>query len=83
MYNANYRHGYFKALLDMSNYIDNHSECLKPYKSKKLDVIHSIIKYLLENADVLDEFMKYGGEMPSFKISERKTKSGGFDVNKV
>lgn len=55
--NFSYRQGYFKALFDVKNYFDTHSETLKylkMYNSKKIPLL---LQAFTENADMM---MLYG-----------------------
>lgn len=55
-----YRQGYFKALLDVKNYFDKHSESLKHnkmYNSKKIPLL---LQAFLDNAD---ELIMWGDEI--------------------
>lgn len=61
-----YRKGYFKALLDVKNYFDKHSEslkCLKMYNSKKLPLL---LQAFIDNAD---ELIMWGDEI-ELKLSK-------------
>lgn len=59
-------HGYFKALLDIANYTDDHSLQLKYIKQRKFAFLVNLIKYLLKNREALDLFVKYGGDVEVF-----------------
>lgn len=63
LHSFDYRKGYFKALLDIANYTDDHSVMLKYIKQRKFTFLVNLIKYLLKNGDVLDLFMVYGGDI--------------------
>ena len=61
-----YRQGYFKALLDVKNYFDKHSEslkCLKMCNSKKIPLL---LQAFIDNAD---EMMMWGDEI-ELKLSK-------------
>lgn len=58
-----YEKGYFKALLDILEFTNIYSAALKRYKSKKYDVLLNLIKYLAENTNKRDLFMRYGGNI--------------------
>lgn len=61
-----YRQGYFKALLDVKNYFDTHSESLKylkMYNSKKLPLL---LQAFIDNAD---EMMMWGEDI-DLKLSK-------------
>ena len=61
-----YRQGYFKALLDVKNYFDTHSETLKylkMYNSKKIPLL---LQAFVENADTM---MLYGDNL-NLKLSK-------------
>lgn len=58
-----YEKGYFKAFLDILEFADIYSESLKQYKTKKYAVLLNLIKYLAENKNKRDLFMRYGGNI--------------------
>ncbi len=58
-----YEKGYFKALLDLSNYIDEHSESIKSLKQCKFTFIYNLIKYLLDSFERRELFRRYGGDV--------------------
>lgn len=51
--NDGYRQGYFKALLDVKNYFDSHSEVLKHYKMYNAKKIQLLLEAFLENVDLM------------------------------
>lgn len=59
MYN---RHDCFQALLNFKNMIDAHDDSFLNSKKKYKIFIISLIKIMLENPMLLDEFMTYGGD---------------------
>ena len=61
-----YRQGYFKALLDVKNYFDTHSESLKQFKMYNSKKIPLLLQAFLDNAD---ELIMWGDEI-KLKISK-------------
>lgn len=55
----NFRSGYTKALLDIKDYFEYHSESLKHNKVYNSKVIPTLINSLIENRD---EMMRIGGK---------------------
>lgn len=55
----NFRSGYTKALLDIKDYFEYHSESLKHNKAYNSKVIPTLINSLIENRD---EMMRIGGK---------------------
>lgn len=51
--NDGYRQGYFKALLDVKNYFDSHSEVLKYYKMYNAKKIQLLLEAFSENVDLM------------------------------
>jgi hypothetical protein len=58
-----YEQGYFKALLDMSNFVDGHSVMINYQRQRKYRLLVNLIGYLLKNRDERELFMRYGGEV--------------------
>ena len=56
-----YERGYFKALLDIINFTEEHSEDLKSMRQRKFTFLTNLIRHLLTNRDKMDLFIKYGG----------------------
>ena len=61
-----YRQGYFKALLDVKNYFDTHSETLKNLKMYNSKNIPLLLQAFVENADTM---MFYGDNL-NLKLSK-------------
>ena len=55
-----YRQGYFKALLDVKNYFDEHSESLKHLKMYNSKKIPLLLQAFIDNAD---EMIMWGDEI--------------------
>lgn len=55
-----YRQGYFKALLDIKNYFDTHTNSLKHLKMYNSKKIPLLLQAFVENAD---EMMMWGEEI--------------------
>ena len=76
-----YTQGYWKALLDFSNFLEGHDigKSKKQYKT----ICKSILKLLLQNRDKLETFMKYGGEV-AVKVSPAcEILDIGYDVSEL
>jgi hypothetical protein len=52
-----YRKGYFKALMDVNNFLDTHSNVMKHYRLNNSKNLKMLFKAMLEGQDAL---MKYG-----------------------
>lgn len=61
-----YRKGYFKALLDVKNYFDTHSDNLKYLKMYNAKKIPLLLQAFVENAD---EMIMWGEEI-DLKLSK-------------
>lgn len=48
--------GYTKALLDVQNFFESHSEALSTYKLFNKNGVTAILKFLIENRDELREY---------------------------
>ena len=48
--------GYTKALLDVQNFFESHSEALSTYKLFNKNGVAAILKFLIENRDELREY---------------------------
>jgi hypothetical protein len=48
--------GYTKALLDIQNFFESHSEALSTYKLFNKNGVTAILKFLIENRDELREY---------------------------
>lgn len=48
--------GYTKALLDVQNFFESHSEALSTYKLFNKNGVTAILKFLVENRDELREY---------------------------
>lgn len=66
-----YEKGYFKALLDIINFTNEYSQVIKDLKQRKYTLIVNLIKYLAENRDKMDLFVKFGGSV-GVKFSDDK-----------
>jgi len=55
--------GYFKALLDLLEFIDLHNETLKLYRNKKYLLVLNLVRYLVKHREKRDLFMRYGGHV--------------------
>ena len=55
-----YRQGYFKALLDVKNYFEKHSESLKHNKMYNAKKIPLLLQAFIDNAD---EMIMWGDEI--------------------
>lgn len=58
-----YDNGYFKALLDILEFVTIHSEIINhDYRgNKKYTLLINLIKYLAKNTEKREIFKKYGG----------------------
>ncbi len=58
-----YDNGYFKALLDILEFVNSHSEIINhDYRgNKKYTLLINLIKYLAKNPEKRELFKKYGG----------------------
>ena len=64
-YETGYRKGYFKALQDIHQFYYIHSDYLhhKTVRGKNLKVLIAVIKYLLQNRQARELFIRYGGDV--------------------
>ncbi|HZK60720.1 MAG TPA: hypothetical protein VFC41_01500, partial [Anaerovoracaceae bacterium] len=58
-----YERGYLKALLDIIDFTEEHSEDLKSMRQRKFTFLTNLIRHLLTNRDKMDLFIKYGGNV--------------------
>jgi hypothetical protein len=57
-YSVGYSKGYFKALLDMRNWLDDHSDSMKTFRLNNCAGLKSIVQYFLDHHY---EAQMYGG----------------------
>ena len=66
-----YEKGYFKALLDIVSFTEGYRQGLIDIKQRKFTFLVNLIKYLSNNRDKRDLFMRYGGSV-GVKFSDDK-----------
>ena len=73
-YSFDYRNGYFKALLDVKNYFDSHSETLKNNKIYNSKKIPKLLQLFIDNCE---KMMMYGDEIELIFPRDTKKKDDG------
>lgn len=66
-----YRNGYIKALIDVRNYFETHSDCLKYWKMYNQKKIPLLLQAFIDNADCM---MSLGEDINLLVATDKKTK---------
>lgn len=75
----NYERGYFKALLDVKNLLENSKRAVSSQRLNNFDTAIKVIEYCIKNKD---EFMKLGGDL-EFYFHVEKIQKGKKTINQL